>query len=72
MSIRTPRPASVTGKYLIGVFIIIEFSWIVGAGFPLWSTGTLGVIYLLIMLYIFLGVAIISDKFMDSIEEITA
>jgi hypothetical protein len=36
------------------------------------GSGVLGVAYLLTLGYLFLGIAIVSDIFMEAIEEITA
>lgn len=41
-------------------------------GTSLMSNGLLGVVYLLWLGYLFLGIAIISDIFMEAIESITA
>ena len=48
---------------------------ILGADRPIpsdWSTGTTGLIYLLLLLWSFVGVAIVSDCFMAAIETITS
>ncbi|XP_036363729.1 sodium/calcium exchanger 2-like isoform X4 [Octopus sinensis] len=47
-------------------------SWILVPGENLWLHTTRGVIYIIAMLYIFLGIAIVSDLFMSSIEVITS
>jgi len=41
-------------------------------GTSLLSSGLMGVCYLLTLGYLFLGIAIVSDIFMEAIEEITA
>jgi len=41
-------------------------------GFGLKSNRTLGTIYILLIIYIFIGIMIISDIFMEAIEEITS
>lgn len=47
-------------------------SWLLLPGENLWSRELRGALYLLAMLYVFLGVAIVSDIFMCSIEVITS
>jgi Ca2+/Na+ antiporter len=47
-------------------------SWAIVAGSSLISPGVLAVAYLVALGYLFLGIAIISDIFMESIEAITA
>ncbi|XP_052828046.1 sodium/calcium exchanger 2 isoform X6 [Octopus bimaculoides] len=47
-------------------------SWILVPGENLWLHTTRGVIYIIAILYIFLGIAIVSDLFMSSIEVITS
>lgn len=47
-------------------------SWLVLPGTSLLSTSTLGIMYLLVLFYIFLGVAVIADLFMEAIEVITS
>ena len=47
-------------------------SWIIIPGISLYNDSLLGVAYLLILLYIFLGVAIVADIFMEAIETITS
>lgn len=38
----------------------------------MYSEGTIGTVYILTLFWLFLGIAIISDIFMDSITEITS
>ena len=47
-------------------------SWLLIPAENLWSVAFRGFIYLLAMLYMFVGIAIISDIFMSSIEVITS
>eukprot|EP00227_Mantoniella_beaufortii_P022194 CAMPEP_0197582806 /NCGR_PEP_ID=MMETSP1326-20131121/5910_1 /TAXON_ID=1155430 /ORGANISM="Genus nov. species nov., Strain RCC2288" /LENGTH=890 /DNA_ID=CAMNT_0043146937 /DNA_START=391 /DNA_END=3063 /DNA_ORIENTATION=- len=47
-------------------------SWLLLPGFNLLPTPMLAVVYALFLAYLFLGIAIISDKFMSAIEVITA
>jgi Na+/alanine symporter len=70
------RRSSVTGDLLVNLF-----SYVLIPGIPLLSDGTQAVFYFLALVYIFLGIAIISDIFMAyypqshllrSIEIITA
>lgn len=51
---------------------LIPCSVMIGPGFSLLPRGVLGVFYALVLAYIFLGVAIVSDIFMEAIEEITS
>ena len=46
-------------------------SWIVLHGSSMYSKGTLGFFYFLFLMYLFLGIAIVADIFMGSIEVIT-
>lgn len=47
-------------------------SWLLIPGENLWSTGLRGFLYTLAMFYLFLGIAIVADIFMGSIEVITS
>lgn len=47
-------------------------SWVLLPAENLWSLSTRGFLYILSMLYLFLGIAIVSDLFMSSIEVITS
>ena len=47
-------------------------SWILLPAENLWSEGVRGVLYIMALVYIFIGVAIASDAFMSSIEVITS
>lgn len=47
-------------------------SWINSPTVNLWATGTKGVLYLLALIYFFLGVSIVADVFMTAIEVITS
>ncbi|XP_033124004.1 sodium/calcium exchanger 2-like isoform X2 [Anneissia japonica] len=47
-------------------------SWLLLPAENLWSEGVRGFLYILAMVYIFIGIAIISDVFMCSIEVITS
>lgn len=47
-------------------------SWLLLPGENLWSDGLRGFLYIVAMLYLFLGIAIIADIFMSSIEVITS
>ena len=48
-----------------------ECSTLIGDGFSLSNNIFLIVLYFFILCYMFLGIAIVSDLFMESIEEIT-
>ena len=48
------------------------FSSLIGVGFSLTSRWFLIIFYGCILIYMFLGIAIVSDLFMESIEEITS
>lgn len=43
----------------------------IGSGFPLMNNVSLGIFYFIMLVYLFLGVGIVSDIFMEAIEEIT-
>lgn len=62
MNILTERLVSVKGKLNISVNY---FSFLIGPGFPLINDVVLGIFYLIVLCYIFLGVAIASDIFME-------
>lgn len=47
-------------------------SWLVPPGFALLPTWALAIMYLILLLYMFVGVAVSSDRFMESIEVICA
>lgn len=47
-------------------------SWLLIPGENLWSAGLRGFLYTLAMFYLFLGIAIVADMFMGSIEVITS
>lgn len=47
-------------------------SWAIIPGTSLINKGTLGFAYLVCLIYLFFGIAIISDIFMEAIEEITS
>lgn len=47
-------------------------SWVILAGVSLLPDWMMGIIYLLVLLWIFLGIGIAADIFMESIEEITS
>lgn len=47
-------------------------SWLLLPAQNLWSDGLLGVLYVIAMIYLFLGIAIIADIFMSCIEVITS
>lgn len=47
-------------------------SWINTPTVNLWGTGTKAILYLLALMWVFLGVAIVADVFMSSIEVITS
>jgi len=47
-------------------------SYMINDGFSLMSTGFLAIFYAIVLGYLFLGVAIVSDIFMEAIEEITS
>jgi hypothetical protein len=53
------------GKDLCNSFVLLP-------GVMLMNHGFLAVVYLIALVYLFLGIAIISDIFMESIEQITA
>ncbi len=48
------------------------FSYLLPMGLSLESDALMGIIYLILLFYMFMGIAIISDIFMESIESITA
>ena len=56
-------------KFICSVFV---FSKLIGIGFSLSNNIFLIILYGAILSYMFLGIAIVSDLFMESIEEITA
>jgi len=60
---------SATGK---SIFILKRHSWVLIPGTPLLPTGFLAVIYFLILVWLFMGIAIVSDIFMEGIEKITS
>lgn len=65
--------SSVIGKYLFFKFINRLFiSWAIVPGSSLMNPTVLAIAYLIAMGYCFLGIAIISDIFMEAIENITA
>jgi len=47
-------------------------SYVVNDGFSLMPTAFLAIFYVIVLFYLFLGIAIVSDIFMESIEEITS
>ena len=47
-------------------------SWVVLHGTSLYNKGVLGFFYLLFLIYLFLGIAIVADIFMGAIEVITS
>ena len=47
-------------------------SWIFHPGLSLLGDGALGVLYLLFLVWLFIGIAIMSDIFMEAIEVITS
>ena len=50
----------------------LSFSFVMPMGVSLQSSGLMGVVYFLLLCYMFVGIAIVSDIFMESIETITA
>merc|ERR1712216_913127 len=46
-------------------------SWVILNGMELWHPVLLAVLYAVALIYLFLGIAIIADKFMEAIEYIT-
>ena len=52
--------------------LFLYYSWAIVPGSSLIDPTVLAIFYLLGMGYVFLGIAIISDIFMDAIEAITA
>jgi len=48
------------------------FSWLLPIGYSQYSWQFLGVVYVLILCWLFIGIAIISDIFMEGIEVITS
>jgi hypothetical protein len=65
-------------KYVIGKFRTItlisdfKYSWVLIPGTFLLGKVTLTIAYLITLGYLFLGIAIVSDIFMDAIEMITS
>ena len=60
-------------KVRINLFAhVFVFSKMIGVGFSLSNNIFLIILYGAILSYMFLGIAIVSDLFMESIEEITA
>jgi len=51
---------------------IFSFSFVLGYGLSLENDIVMGIVYFLMLCYMFLGIAIVSDIFMESIESITA
>ena len=47
-------------------------SWVFNPGFSLLGDGALAVFYLIMLFWLFIGIQILSDIFMESIEEITS
>lgn len=47
-------------------------SYLLPIGLSLESDTLMGIIYLLLLFYMFMGIAIVSDIFMETIETITA
>jgi hypothetical protein len=64
--------SSVTGKYGYFNYQVTFFSWAIVPGTSLMNPTTLAIAYLVALGYLFLGIAIISDIFMEAIEHITA
>lgn len=47
-------------------------SWVLNAGVSLMSDSALAVCYFLLLIWLFIGIQILSDVFMEAIEEITS
>lgn len=47
-------------------------SWIYHPGMSLMNDGVLGFLYLLFLVWLFIGITILADIFMEAIEEITS
>ena len=54
------------------LFSFFMFSYILPLGISLENDQVMGIIYLLLMGYMFIGIGIVSDIFMEAIEVITA
>jgi len=66
------EPDSGKGYIVYNEYEECQESWLLLPGFSLLSDGVLIVVFFLFLCYLFLGIAIISDKFMSAIEVITA
>lgn len=61
---------SAKGKFKLNDNYLI--SWVIIPGMFMLSKTTMAVVYFLVLSYLFMGIAIVSDIFMEAIEGITA
>ena len=66
------RRTNFSGGYIVEFSERCFDSWLLLPGQPLWDEGVQGFLYILALLYLFLGIAIVSDIFMSTIEVITS